>query len=177
MMASRTTGMLALLALLALLGSGGDAAAQTPDPEAPATAAAEAASATAGLRRGFTHVQVRTVDGALVSGVLQRTAPDTLLLRPGALRPGTVAVPVVGIDTLWRRQSAWKRGAVIGALAGTALYVSIASTIDDHDPDAAALMLPTTTAEGVAFGMVFGGVNGAFIGSRFRRWTLYYTRR
>jgi hypothetical protein len=165
-----------LLALLALLGSGGDAAAQTPDPAVSQPAAGGPVSATAGLRQGVTRVQVRTVDGVLLSGVLQRSAPDTLLLRPAALHPRTVPMPVAGIDTLWRRNSAWKRGAVIGAVVGTALYVYVASTIDDHDPDAAAMMLPTTAAEGIAFGIVFGGANGALIGSRFRRWTVHYTR-
>jgi hypothetical protein len=158
------------------------AAAMAAAAAAPARAQAHPAAAdqrpplSAGLRPLLSQVRLLTVDGTALGGTVQRVGQDTLLVRPARFSPAVVAVPHVSVDSLWVRRSAWQRGALFGALAGTAFYVYVASTIDDHDPAGAALLLPTTTTEGVIFGLVFGSGTGAFAGSRFRRWSLHYAR-
>jgi hypothetical protein len=168
-----------LLATATLLAAGaGPAPAQRPG-DVPADVPAESAQEqpiTHGLRPPFATVRVRTRDGTYLSGIVHRTRPDTLLLRTRSLSSARTPVPHAAIDSIWVRTSAWKRGAAIGALAGTLLYVAIASGIDDDDPGAAAYMAPATLGEGIVMGLVFGGSTGSLIGSRFRRSRLHYPR-
>jgi hypothetical protein len=165
--------MVARLLVLATLlaASAGAALAQDTSAAAPHTREHPLSK---GLRPLLTTVRVRTDDGGHLAGVVQRAAPDTLLIRQRRLHPAITSLPHSAIDSLWARRSAWRRGAVIGALAGAAFYVHTASTLDDDDVNAAHMMVPTTTGEAVVFGVVVGGGFGTFIGSRFRHWQLRY---
>jgi hypothetical protein len=179
-MVARLSGLAVALLTAGAAAVAAPAVAQVPlGASAPASAPASATDPpgpAAGLRPYLSHVRVLTADGVVVRGTLQRTGQDTLLLRPGHFNPATVPVPLAAVDSLWVRRSAWQRGGLIGSVVGVAYYVYVASSIDDHDPAAAALMLPTTAAEGVVFGLVIGGGLGTFVGSRIRRWPLHYAR-
>jgi hypothetical protein len=165
-MVARSVILATLLAACA-----GSALAQAPPATAPHRGEIPL---TQGLHPLLTTVRVRTGDGEYVAGVVQRAAADTLLIRQQRLHPATTPLPHAAIDSLWVRRSAWRRGAVIGALAATAFYVYTAATLDDDDVNAAHMMVPTTTGEAVVFGVVVGGGFGTLIGSRFRHWQLRY---
>jgi hypothetical protein len=146
--------------------------------EAPESSAAGPIPLTQGLRPLLSEVRVRTGAGSELQGRYLRTRADTLVLRPpprGLRAADPVRLPLLEVDSLWVRSSAWRRGAAIGALVGAALYAAVSTGIEDGDPAAAGLMLPGTIAEGVVMGVVVGGGWGAFVGSRFRRWQLHYS--
>jgi hypothetical protein len=133
-----------------------------------------------GLTPRFTHLRVRTADGGELQGAYLRVRDDTLSIRgrPGLIRTAPpVRIPFASVDTLWVRRSAWKTGAAVGAVAGTALYLALASAVDGDDPEASAYLLPASALEAVALGVAVGGGNGALIGSLVRRWDVRFTRR
>jgi hypothetical protein len=164
------------LVVAALLGAGGVHAQVPADTAGPAVQPA----LTHGLRPLLSELTVRTASGDYIRGRYLRTRADSLVVRPppSMLRAAApVPVPLAAVDSLWVRSSAWKRGTVIGAGVGAALYLAVAAGIEDDDVGAAGFLLPTTAAEGAVMGVLVGGVWGAIIGSRFRRWNLHFTAR
>ena len=141
---------------------------------APLPAQTSAAVAAARLPVGAT---VRAaVAGARVTGRVQSTGPDTLVL---ALRDGAAApLALAGVDTIWRRAGrATGRGAAIGAVVGGVALAGFA-----------ALSTPGDCAQGVewcvgtgeaalvggAVGIAVGALLGAGIGSRKSTWRRVY---
>jgi hypothetical protein len=164
----------ALLLALLLGAAGGVLGQQLPDASPPAV------QLQSGLRPLLSELTVRTASGEYVRGRYLGTRADTLVVRPppSMLRASApVRMPVASVDSLWVRSSAWKRGAAIGAGVGAALYIAVAAGLEDGDPAAAHLMLPTTAAGGAVVGVLVGGGWGAFIGSRFRRWNVHFAAR
>jgi hypothetical protein len=142
--------------------------AQSPDASPPHRAAA-----TATLPLGAT-VRVAKA-GARVTGRIQASSPDSLVLAPtdGA----AVRIALADVDTVWRATPATKRGAVTGAVVGgfaLATFGMLAvSALCESDGGCGKDVVQIGVAGG-ALGAAGGALLGAGIGSLAHTWRRVY---
>jgi hypothetical protein len=99
------------------------------------------------------------------TGRFAGTNGDTLFLAGVGGPP--MAIRFNAVDTLWRGSRAWRKGTLIGGIAGAlvgAIAVVSARTSVDSETGPAAVLLYTTG------GAAGGALYGAAIGSLFRTW-------
>lgn len=103
-----------------------------------------------------------TTQGTRYQGRLLGTEGSDLLLAQDA---GTRRVPLAAVDTLWRRTSRAKRGAVIGgaigAVATSAFFIWLVDTFCETD---SATCHRDMVKVGL-FGIGVGGAGGALVGA------------
>lgn len=112
--------------------------------------------------------------GKLTEGRLTGSDRDSVYFITQGIHYGAPWRP---IDSLWIRQRAPGRGALIGAIVGAALASSLAVAVMSSASPAEQRTgggIPGALGVGIAFGGVTGGVAGALVGTAFHRWNRRY---
>lgn len=152
----------ALWYLALAVGLGGESVAQ----DSPATDSR--ARAVARLRPGH-RVRIHARGQGQVEGAFLRPTEAAVVL---SAEPGERFVPIAGIDSLWVRGTAARKGAVLGGVAGAfvgaiLMYTANQTAFEDLADRDAALF-------GAGLGLPSGALVGTLIGAGSRPWKRWY---